>query len=358
MIATHIISVIILLGILIFVHELGHFLVAKFSGVGVLKFSLGFGPKLIGRKFGETEYLVSIIPLGGYVKLLGETDEDELSPEDEKRSFQRQSVLKRIGIVSAGPVFNFLFAVLAFSMIYTFGVPVHSARIGGVQESSAAFKAGIQKDDIIVAIDGKEISRWSELANIISDSDGKQLRITIDRSSKVFDVDVVPGFVTGKNIFGEETKTFRIGISISDETIVEKLNPVRAVIMGMGQTWWWTKLTCLSIIKIIQGVVSPKELGGPILIAKMSGDFAQQGFIPFIFFMAILSVNLGVLNLLPIPVLDGGHLLFYFIELVTGKEVNMRWREVAQQVGFFILILLMIFVFWNDITRIWGDLKW
>jgi len=165
LIGINIISVIVLLGILVFVHELGHFLVAKWSGVGVLKFSLGFGPRLIGRKFGETEYLISMIPLGGYVKMLGESEEDELSPEDEERSFQKQPVLKRIGIVAAGPLFNFLFAILVFSIIYSFGVPVLTSRIGDVQEGGAAFKAGIQKGDNILAIDGKEISRWGELAD-------------------------------------------------------------------------------------------------------------------------------------------------------------------------------------------------
>ena len=353
MIGINIISVIILLGILIFVHELGHFLVAKWSGVGVLKFSLGFGPRLIGKKIGETEYVLSAIPLGGYVKMLGESgDEEELSPDDEKRSFQKQTLLKKIAIVAAGPLFNFLFAIIAFAVVYAVGVPVSTSRIGNVQEGSAAFEAGMQSGDVIIAINDREILRWSELANAVSESSGDKLRISVDRENKFLDIYVTPELVKSKNIFGEEIDTYRIGVGISDETVMERQGPVGALYSGIEQTWGWTKLTCLGIVKIIQGVVSPKELGGPILIAQMAGSQVRKGFLPFIFLMAVLSVNLGVLNLLPVPVLDGGHLCFFLIEAVTGREVNIKWREIAQQVGFFLLILLMIFVFYNDIARI------
>ena len=353
MIGINIISVIILLGILIFVHELGHFLVAKWSGVGVLKFSLGFGPRLVGRKVGETEYVLSAIPLGGYVKMLGESgDEEELSPDEEKRSFQKQAVMKKIAIVAAGPLFNFLFAIVAFAVVYAVGVPVSTSRIGDVQEAGAAFEAGMQSGDVIVAINDREISRWSELANAVSGSNGGNLRISVDRGNEFLDIYVTPELVKSKNLFGEEIDTYRIGVGISDETFMERKGPVGALYSGVEQTWAWTKLTCLGIVKIIQGVVSPKELGGPILIAQMAGSQVRKGFLPFIFLMAVLSVNLGVLNLLPVPVLDGGHLCFFLIEAVTGREVNMKWREIAQQVGFFLLILLMLFVFYNDIARI------
>lgn len=355
MIGTSIVSVVILLGILIFVHELGHFLVAKWSGVGVLKFSLGFGPRLIGKRMGETEYLISVIPLGGYVKLLGEAGDEELSPEDERRSFQNQSVYKRIAIVAAGPLFNFLLAIIAFSIIYTVGVPTLTSRVGGVQEGAAAFEAGIKEGDMVLAIDGVEVSYWSDMAAIIRDSKGKDLKITIDRGNKIHDLVVKPGVVKGENIFGEEIESYKIGISSASEMVTVRLNPFKAVIEGAAQTWWFTKLTYVSIAKIIQRVISPTTLGGPIMIAKMSGEYAKQGIIPFIFFMSVLSINLGVLNLLPIPVLDGGHLLFYLIEIVTRREINVKWREMAQQAGFFLLIVLMIFVFYNDIIKIVND---
>jgi regulator of sigma E protease len=350
----NIISVIILLGVLIFVHELGHFLVAKLSGVGVLKFSLGFGPKVIGKTVGETEYLVSAVPLGGYVKLLGESGEEDIRPEDEKRSFQRQHVLKRMAIVSAGPIFNFVFAIVVFSVIFGIGVPSLTSKVGGIQEGAAAFRAGIEKGDTILAIDGNKIELWSELADIIRDSEGRELELEIERGNKILRIGVVPEKRTGSNIFGEAIEAYQIGISSSQEMVVKRFNPLQAVLQGIGQTWSVTKLVVVGIYKIIEGVVSPRELGGPILIAKMSGEFAKQGLIPFVFFMAFLSINLGVLNLLPIPVLDGGHLMFFLNEAATGKEVNIRWREMAQQVGFFLLMMLMIFVFWNDIVRIFG----
>ncbi len=337
---------------MIFVHELGHFLVAKWSGVGVLKFSLGFGPRVLGKKIGETEYIISAIPLGGYVKMLGEEGDEELSPEDERRSFQNQSVYKRIAIVVAGPLFNFLLAIVIFSIIYTIGVPTLTTRVGGIQDGAAAFEAGIEKGDLVLAVDGAEVLYWSDMAAIIKDSKGRDLTITIERDNKISDVVVKPGAVKGKNIFGEEVESYKIGIASSSEMVTVRLNPFKAVVEGAEQTWWFTKLTYVSIVKIIQRVISPSTLGGPIMIAKMSGEYAKQGIIPFIFFMAVLSINLGVLNLLPIPVLDGGHLMFYLIEIVTRKEINMKWREMAQQVGFFLLILLMVFVFYNDIARI------
>ncbi len=355
MIGVSVVSVIILLGVLIFVHELGHFLVAKWSGVGVLKFSLGFGPKLFGRKVGETEYILSAIPLGGYVKMLGDSeDEQELSPADEKRSFLKQGVFKRIAIVFSGPLFNFLFAIVAFAVVYAVGVPVSTSTIGTVQEGSPALEAGIRSGDTIVAIDGRKISRWSDLAGAVDKSDGARLIIQVERGGKTHTINVTPRAVTSSNIFGEEIETFRIGVGISDETVMERKGPLGALSSGIAQTWGWTKLTCVGMVKIVQGVVSPKELGGPILIAQMAGTQVRKGLIPFIFLMAVLSVNLGVLNLLPVPVLDGGHIVFFLIEAATGRPVSVRWRERAQQVGFFILILLMLFVFYNDIVRLVG----
>ena len=354
MVGINIISVVILLGVLIFVHELGHFLVAKYSGVGVLKFSLGFGPRLVGKKIGETDYFISLIPLGGYVKLLGESADDEISKNEERRSFLKQHVLKKIGIVAAGPVFNFLFAIIVFAIIYMIGIPVLTSEIGGVQDGSPAFKAGIKKGDIISVIDGKDISNWAELADIIVNSEGKELQITINRDNKIKDLRLKAELVKSKNIFGEEIDLYKLGISASPNTIIERLNPFEAFWAGIGQTWYITKITLISVVKMVEGKLSPKTLGGPILIAQMAGARVQEGIIPFVFFMALLSINLGIINLLPIPILDGGHLLFYIIELISGREVNVKWREMAQQIGFVLLVMLMILVFYNDILRIFN----
>ncbi len=348
----NIVSVVVLLGVLIFAHELGHFLMAKRSGVGVLKFSLGFGPKVIGKKIGETEYLLSLIPLGGYVKLLGEGPGEELSAEDEKRSFLKQPVLKRIGIVAAGPFFNVLLALLIFTIINMIGLPVLTAEIGALQPDSAAQSAGLRAGDKVIDVDGNTVKKWDELSEIISQSNGRALRITVHRDGVPREITVTPRLMKGTNVFGETVETYKIGISPTPHTVVERLNPFSAFGAGLRQTWMISKLTVISIVKMFQGVVSPKTLGGPILIAQIAGAQVREGIVPFILFMALLSINLAILNLLPVPILDGGHLLFYLIELATGHEVNVRWREMAQQIGFVLLVLLMIFVFALDIGRL------
>lgn len=352
MIGLSIVSLIILLGILIFVHELGHFLAAKRAGVGVLKFSLGFGPKLIGKKVGETEYQLSLIPLGGYVKLLGESDGEELSAADEKRSFQKQSVYRRFGIVAAGPVFNLLLALFIFTIVNMIGLPQLTSRIGGISEGSPAQLAGLKENDLIAAIDEVPLSRWDKLAQQISESKGRELRLTVKRGEETKEITVVPKAEKAKNLFGEEIDVYRIGIKPAPQTVTEGMNPLSAGMQATIQTWNIAKLTVLSVVKMIQGVLSPKNLGGPILIAQMAGSQVKEGLVPFILFMALLSINLAILNLLPIPVLDGGHLLFFLVEMIRGKEVSVKWRERAQQVGLALIIMLMVFVLFLDIERL------
>lgn len=347
-----VLAVIILLGVLVFVHELGHFITAKLAKVGVLKFSLGFGPRLIGKKIGETEYLISLIPLGGYVKLLGESEEDVLTEADQQRSFLKQSVWKRMMIVAAGPVFNFLLATVIFTIVYTWGVPVLIPKIGAIQAGSAASQSGLSQGDYITAIDGSKVDRWADMAELISSSGGKPLKMTIKREEKLQDITVKPTLFKVKNIFGEEINSYKIGISPSMETITERLNPFVAFGAAVKQTWVVSKLTLMSVIKIFEGVISPRTLGGPIMIAQLAGSQAKEGIIPFFLFMALLSINLAVLNLLPIPILDGGHLFFYIIEAITGREINIKWREKAQQLGFIIMILLMLFVLLMDLERL------
>ena len=352
MIGISIASVVVLLGVLIFAHELGHFLMAKRAGVGVLKFSLGFGPRIIGKKIGETEYLLSLIPLGGYVKLLGESPGEELSEEDSKRSFLNQTVWKRISIVAAGPVFNLLLALSIFTLVNMVGLPVLTPEVGSLQTDSAAMEAGMKAGDRIIVMDGKAVTKWDEISKIVTISKERPLRITVRRDAATLDFTVTPRPMKTRNLFGEEVESYKIGISPSPHTIIERRNPLSAFGEGIRQTWVISKLTVISIFKLFQGIISPKTLGGPILIAQIAGAQAKEGIVQFLLFMALLSINLAVLNLLPIPVLDGGHLLFYGIELVTGREINVRWREMAQQVGFVLLILLMIFVFMMDIERL------
>jgi regulator of sigma E protease len=346
------ISFIVLLGILIFVHEFGHFLAARIGGVGVLKFSLGFGPKIVGKKIGETEYVLSWIPLGGFVKLLGESGTEELSPEDEERSFFKQPTWKRLLIVLAGPVFNFLLAIVIFFIVYMYGLPNLLPVIGQMSPESAAEQAGIATGDKIIMMDGKKITYWDEIKPIITDSKGKDVRIVVARGNEEKTVTVKPKLSKAKNIFGEEESTYLIGVSPAGKTVIERKNPLMAIVSSCSKTWEISKLTVISVVKMIEGVISPRTLGGPIFIAQVAGNQVKEGIIPFILFMAILSINLGVINLFPIPVLDGGHIFFYLIEMVTRREIPLKVKEISQQIGFVALLMLMLFVIMIDIERL------
>ncbi|MDJ0783917.1 MAG: RIP metalloprotease RseP [Desulfosarcinaceae bacterium] len=350
---TSIFAFVIVLGVLIFFHELGHFLVARFFGVGVEKFSLGFGPRLIGRTIGRTDYRISAIPLGGFVKMVGEEPNAELPPEDIPCSFTHKHVFKRICIVAAGPTFNLLLALLIFwGLFWVSGTYILQATVGEVRPDSPAGRAGLATGDRILAIDEEMVASWEEMSAVITASEGRALRFQIQRENEIRAVTITPDLTPDKNLFGEEIQRYIIGISSAGDVQPLPLGPGAAMLEGVRQTYEITKLTILSIVKLIQGTVSTKTLGGPIMIAEMAGQQAKEGADNLIFFIALLSINLAVLNFLPIPVLDGGHLFFFFIEAIIGRPVNTRMREMAQQAGIFILLALMIFVFYNDITRI------
>lgn len=355
-----IVSFIVVLGVLIFVHELGHFLFAKLFGVKVLKFSLGFGPKVLGKVIGETEYLLSAFPLGGYVKMYGENPEEGPGDSDESdRSFACKPVWNRFFIILAGPLFNLLFAVFIFFLIFlVMGVPenmdkdLQSTTVGSVSQDSPASRAGFALGDVIVGIDDDLVSKWNDVLFTVKQSGGKELRFVVLRDGEKKTLAVTPAVDTVKNIFGEEVEQ-RFMIGIVKEELIENV-PVGlfgALKAGILQTWLFIYLTFMGIIKIIQNVVPASELGGPILIAQLAGEQARAGWLNFAHFMGLLSVNLGILNLLPIPVLDGGHLVFLSIEAIRRKPMNERAQIVAQQVGIALLGTLMIFVFYNDILR-------
>lgn len=346
-------SLIIVLGVLIFFHELGHFLVARLLGVGVEKFSLGFGPKLFGKKIGITEYRISAIPLGGYVKMVGESPDSELDPSDIPISFTHKHVFKRVLIVAAGPLFNILLALIIFFGIFQIsGLLILKPGIGEVNEDTPAYMAGLKKDDLVVSIDGVDISSWEDMANAIMASKGKTLAISVLRGDTILTKNVAPEVKKFKNIFNEDVDRYVIGITASGEVIRKELNFFQAFSESFIQTYQITALTIKGVVKLFQGTVSPKTLGGPIMIAQMAGQQAKEGVVNLIFFIALISINLAILNFLPIPVLDGGHLLFFFIEAVKGSPVSVKVREISQQAGIFVLILLMIYVFYNDIARV------
>ncbi len=350
-------SFIVVLGLLIFVHELGHFLFAKLFGVRVLKFSLGFGPKIVGKIIGETEYVISAFPLGGFVKMFGENpDEQEVDSEEKKVSFVHKPVWQRFMIVLAGPLFNLLFSVGLFFMIFVFaGVPtsVDTTRIGKVSEGSPAEKAGLKVDDVLLEINGQPTLSWLDVLESVKGSDGQLVNVVVDRQGERFQFIVEPKLDTVKNVFGEEVeKRFMIGIVKADELTYTKGTLIDSMKNAIAQTWMYISLTVMGFIKIFQRVIPASELGGPILIAQIAGEQMKAGWMNLLYFMGLLSVNLGFLNLLPIPVLDGGHLVFLTIEGIMRKPINERAQIFAQQVGIGLLGTLMIFVFYNDIIRL------
>lgn len=349
---TTIISTIIVLGILVFVHELGHFLLAKRLGVGVLTFSLGFGPKILGRKIGETNYQIAMVPLGGFVKLIGENPEERVKEEDLSRSFSHQPVWKRALIIAAGPFFNFFLAVVLFSTTNLFGIPYSPPKVGEVNPGLPAESAGLLKGDLILSINGQDLKTWEDLSRMIRGSQGKELHLKVKRAEEILEFRVFPKPSTVKNLFGEEVSTFVIGITHSGEVLIEKVNPLVAMGSGFVQTYQGIKLTIVGIIKLIQRVIPAKTIGGPILIAQMAGEQAKRGLLSLVLFTAILSINLGVINLFPIPILDGGHFIFLILEAILRKPISIRKMEIAQQVGLILIILLMLFAFYNDLIRI------
>jgi regulator of sigma E protease len=354
-----IISALLALAILIVIHELGHFLLAKRTKVGVLTFSIGFGPKLLGRRIGETDYVLSAFPLGGYVKMVGEDPDEEVKGVDVEKSFSHQGLGKRVLIVAAGPVFNLFLAAVIFSSIFLFfgrpvltpeGMPILTTRLGSVEGDSPAAKAGVKKGDRIIAVDGQLIKEWGEIASLIKESGGKALKLRLERDSREIEITLQPVRKKREDIKGEKLEVWAIGIG--SELTMEKIPPWEAVWQGFSRTGEYSVFTLVALFKMATGDLSPKNLGGPILIAQVAGRQAQEGLASFFHFVAILSVNLGVLNLLPIPVLDGGHLFFFLLEGILGRPVQVKHRERAQQVGIFILILVMIFAFYNDISRL------
>ncbi len=348
-----VIGIVVVLGVLIFFHELGHFLCAKAFGVGVETFSLGFGPKLLSKTIGRTQYCISAIPLGGYVKMVGEQPDEEIAPEDQALSFTHKPVGRRMLIVAAGPLFNFFLAVVIFFMVFwVSGLMVLQPVVGEVKADSPAQTGGLAPGDRIVRIDGQAVESWADMAEAISQNEGRPLEIIVKRGESRISLQITPEEQSMENIFGEEQRRFVLGITAAGETTSKRMGPLAAFKESLVRTYLIIELTIVSVVKLVQGAVSVKTLGGPIMIAQIAGEQVQQGAVNLLFFIALVSINLGILNLLPIPVLDGGHLMFFSIEAAIGRPVNLKTREIAQQVGILLLMMLMVFVFYNDIMRI------
>jgi len=351
----YLVSTVVVLGVLILVHELGHFSMAKLLGVRVERFSFGFPPKMIGKKIGDTEYLISWVPLGGYVKMFGESadDEEEIPPDQQPFSFSHKPVWARFLIVFCGPAANFIFAVLVFGLVFVFdGIPHLGPVIGEVLKDTPAEQAGLTAGDEIQSIDGVRVKYWDNVSETIKAGQGQPVEITYLRGDNVRTVSVKPVKVTVQNIFSEDLEIYQIGIGAGDDYIIERVNPFKAMYLGVIRVYDVTRLTLLSLVKMVEGKVSAKNVGGPIFIAQLAGQQAQAGLLNLILLTAVLSVNLGLINLFPIPILDGGHLFFFLMEMVLRRPVSLKMREMAQQGGFILIVLLMVLIFYNDLDRI------
>ena len=428
------------LAVLIFVHELGHFLAARKCGVIVEKFSIGFGKKLFGFTSRGTEFIVAAIPLGGYVKMKGEELGEETSEEG---SFSAAPPQHRLLIAFAGPAFNILFALAIYVFVYMIGVETIGPVIGTVKENSPALEAGLQTGDKIISVNNNPIRFWSQLQKKVYHSPGEKLDFQIERLNKgIINLEIIPTAEEIKNLFGDteqvgligitplantityikkesaaekaglqlndriiavqninifgwsdlrpaavdkpgELLTFKIqrndteilipltptpktikgpdgndlkigeiGIGMSGLMVLEQYGLIGSVSRAIKETWEMTSLIAISVQKMLFGSIPADQIGGPILIFQIYGEQAEQGFNEFIRLTALLSINLGLINLLPIPILDGGHILFFLIEIIKGRPVSEKNRELAQQVGFFMLISLMVFAFYNDIVRV------
>lgn len=355
------------LTLIIFVHEFGHFIVGRWCGVGVTTFSMGFGPELIGftdRK--GTRWRISAIPLGGYVKFVGDATEAggpdttalaTMSAEQRAGALSLKPVWQRAAVVAAGPIANFILAIGIFAMIYSvFGTQETKPLIDAVRAGSAAEAAGLQAGDLVVAVDGKPIVTFGELQRAVSASDGATLAVTVHRADTELTLRVTP-IMEEETRFGSTVRVPRLGISRTTATgdvVTEHLPLPQALVRGVQESWFIITRTVSSIAGIFAGRESADQLGGPIRVAEVAGQVASMGIVPLLNLAALLSVSIGLLNLLPVPILDGGHLMFYAIEAIRGRPLSERAQEIGFGIGAVLVALLMIFATSNDVRHIFG----
>lgn len=363
---TYLVPFLFVLTLVVFFHELGHFLIARWCGIRVLVFSIGFGPELAGfyDRYG-TRWKISAIPLGGYVKFLGDDNAasvpaheaiDSMDETERREAFISQKVGARAAVVAAGPIANFILAIVIFAAIFTlFGKQSTSARVDTVQPNSAAARAGFQSGDLVLAIDGTKIDSFADMQRIVSISAGTTLTVEVERGGAHQTLKATPDLKEMADPFGNKHRIGVLGITRSmtpGDVKIERVNPLRAVVMGAQETWFVVDRTLSYIGGIFSGREAADELGGPIRIAQVSGQVATAGFVPLLHLAAVLSVSIGLLNLFPIPLLDGGHLLFYLVEAVRGRPLSERAQEVGFRIGLAIVVMLMIFATFNDILRL------
>ena len=362
----YVVPFLFVLTIVVFFHELGHFMMARWCGIRVLVFSIGFGPEIAGfnDRYG-TRWKISAVPLGGYVKFFGDDNAAStpdhaavaaMSEADKKDSFICQPVPSRAAVVAAGPIANFVLAIAIFAGIFmTVGKQTTSARVDTVQAGSAAEVAGFKPGDLVLSINGEKIESFSDMQRVVSISAGEPLAIDVDRGGVPVALKAVPQLKEIKDNFGNVHRLGVLGISRSmapGDIKTEKAGPIRAIVMGAQETWFVVDRTLSYITGVFAGREAADQLGGPIRIAQVSGQVATAGFAALIHLTAVLSVSIGLLNLFPIPLLDGGHLLFYAIEAIRGRPLSERAQELGFRIGLAIVVMLMIFATFNDILHL------
>ncbi len=346
-------AVVVVLGALIFFHELGHFIVARLLGVGVTTFSLGFGPKLAAFTRGGTEYRLSAVPLGGYVAMVGEQPGQDLPQDfDESASFQHRPAWQRTLVVAAGPVFNFLLAwLIYFGLLWAQGQFILKPIVGEVMDGSPAMSAGLLTGDEVAAVDTAPIGSWDEMVKHIVGNKGGPMVFSVRRDGSLLDLTVTPEIKTRQNIFGEEVSVPMVGIGPKGEVLILEQNMGQALAGGLLDTWRGVSLMAQSVVKLVTGAVPLDQVGGPIMIAQLVSQQTKEGLASLLYLTAFISVNLGFLNLLPIPVLDGGHILFNALEIIMRRPVPERVQAVTMRIGMGLLLALMILATYNDIQR-------
>ncbi|MDB5629889.1 MAG: rane-associated zinc metalloprotease [Tardiphaga sp.] len=362
----YVIPFLFVLTIVVFFHELGHFLVARWNGVKVLTFSLGFGPELAGFNDRHgTRWKISAIPLGGYVKFFGDESEAStpsgealsgMTAAERAVSFHHKPVAARAAIVAAGPIANFILAIVIFASLFTFlGKPSTSARVDTVQPGGAAASAGFQAGDIVTKINGDVISSFAEMQRVVSTGAGQSMTFTIKRGDAEQTLTATPELKEVKDNFGNVHKLGVLGITRAanpGDATTEKVNPARAVVLGVKETWFVVDRTISYIGGIFTGREAADQVGGPIRIAQISGQVATIGLTALIHLAAVLSISIGLLNLFPVPLLDGGHLLFYAVEAVRGRPLSERAQEMGFRIGLGLVLMLMVFATYNDILHL------